>query len=199
MLTSSTWVWRDGATCAWEVGFGGGNHHVGAGSRKVAGLDYGIASPHWTARPSHGNRTESWNTRHFKLKKKKSLSTMCEYTIRFCCWEKFLHHISSNMTAACPTHPTQTAQPHHLTQTHENTHSTGKPWSHEQSFWAVNNTGPQWLRHSSSCLSPTTNAGLQSQTWVVANLHPETETTPFPFPSTDTPEQGCVRVPLHCV
>lgn len=57
--TSSTWVWRGGATCAWEVGFGGGNHHVGAGSRKVVGLDYGIASPHWTARPSHGNRTES--------------------------------------------------------------------------------------------------------------------------------------------
>lgn len=60
--TSSRWVWRGGATCAWEVGFGAGNRHVGVGSRRAAGLGSGISSPHWIARPSHGNHTGSWNT-----------------------------------------------------------------------------------------------------------------------------------------
>lgn len=149
MLTSSTWVWRGGATCAWEVGFGGGNHHVGAGSRKVAGLDYGIASPHWTARPSHGNRTESWNTRDFKLKKKKnpSPSTMCEYTIRFCCWEKFLRHISSNMTAACPTVLILKDKVSHTSNPDSTTPSShSNSWEHPQ-YWKTLIAWAELLSH----------------------------------------------------
>lgn len=67
-----------GATCAWAAGFAGGNHLVGVGSRKVAGLGYGISSPHWIARPSHGNRTESWNTSH-KHHEKKKKCTGCTF------------------------------------------------------------------------------------------------------------------------